>query len=124
MKPNTQARLSGVHVFCLNSQELEKERERKYRSHYLKPFNDLSNSMKTKRAYTFSEQLAVNFTNTAGNHFHPNDHPILQKICFTVQDKNFQSNYGIQNKEKKQHTFYNKAAFAFSFEKRFFIVYF
>jgi len=27
MKPNTQARLSGVHVFCLNSQELEKERE-------------------------------------------------------------------------------------------------
>ncbi|RGB27967.1 hypothetical protein C1646_797857 [Rhizophagus diaphanus] len=28
-KPNTQARLSGVHVFCLNSQELEKERERK-----------------------------------------------------------------------------------------------
>ena len=82
MKPNTQARLSGVHVFCLNSQELEKERERKDRSHYLKPFNDLSNSMKTKRAYMFSKQLAVNFTDTAVNHFYPDDHPILQEICF------------------------------------------
>ena len=95
MKPNTQARLSGVHVFCLNSQELEKERERKYRSNYLKPFNDLSNSMKTKRACTFSKQLAVNFTNTADKYFHPNDYSIFQKVCFTVQDKSFQYNYRI-----------------------------
>jgi hypothetical protein len=47
-KPNTQARLSGVHVFGLNIQELKKERERKQNSHLLKPFNRLSNSMKTK----------------------------------------------------------------------------
>ena len=46
-KPNTQAHLSGIHVFCLNSQELERKRERKYRSRILKPFNKLSNSMKT-----------------------------------------------------------------------------
>src|SRR5581483_12417243 len=101
MKPNTQACLFGIHVFCFNSQELEKEHKRKYRSYYLKPFNDLSNSMKTKRACTFNKQLAVNFTNTAGKYFHPNDYPILQKVCFTVQDKSFQSNYGIQNKEKE-----------------------
>ncbi|CAB4385525.1 unnamed protein product [Rhizophagus irregularis] len=100
-KPNTQARLSGVHVFCLNSQELERERERKRRSHMLKPFNKLSNSMKTKRVYMFNEQLAVNFTNTAAKYFHSDDCPTLQKICFTVQDKNFQASFGNQNKEKE-----------------------
>ncbi|CAB5375080.1 unnamed protein product [Rhizophagus irregularis] len=100
-KPNTQARLSGVHVFCLNSQELERKRERKRRSHMLKPFNKLSNSMKTKRVYMFNEQLAVNFTNTAAKYFHSDDCPTLQKICFTVQDKNFQASFGNQNKEKE-----------------------
>ncbi|RIA97417.1 hypothetical protein C1645_814133 [Glomus cerebriforme] len=63
-KPNTQARLSGIHIFFLNSQELEREHERKHRSHLLKPFNKL-------------------------------------KICFAVQDKNFQANFGVQNKEKE-----------------------
>ena len=75
--PNTRARLSGVHVFGLNIQELEREREKKRRSHSLKPFNELSNSMKTKRARAFSEHLAVNFNKTAVNHFHPDDHPVL-----------------------------------------------
>ena len=57
--------------------------------------------MRSKRVYAFSEQLATNFTNTAVKHFHPDDYPILQEICFTVQDKNFQANFGIQNKEKE-----------------------
>ncbi|RIA80391.1 hypothetical protein C1645_838797 [Glomus cerebriforme] len=54
-KPNTQTRLSGIHVFCLNSV----------------------------------------------NHFHPDDCPVLQEICFTVQNKHFQTNFRIQNKEKE-----------------------
>ncbi len=49
----------------------------------------------------FNEHLAFNFTNTSVKYFHPDDCPILQKICFTVQDKNFQANFGIQNKEKE-----------------------
>ncbi|GET50379.1 hypothetical protein GLOIN_2v1778530 [Rhizophagus irregularis DAOM 181602=DAOM 197198] len=69
-KPNTQARLSGVHVFCLNIEQL----------------------YENKRVYVFNEQLAVNFTNTAAKYFHSDDCPTLQKICFTVQDKNFQAN--------------------------------
>ncbi|RIA94138.1 hypothetical protein C1645_818520 [Glomus cerebriforme] len=44
-KPNTQTRLSGIHIFCLNSQELEREREKKYRSHILKPFNKINEEM-------------------------------------------------------------------------------
>jgi hypothetical protein len=67
----------------------------------LKPFNKLSNSMKTKRVYMLNEQLAVNFTNTAAKYFHPDDCPTLQKICFTVQDKNFQASFENQNKEKE-----------------------
>ncbi|CAB4384950.1 unnamed protein product [Rhizophagus irregularis] len=100
-KPNTQARLSGVYVFCFNSQKLERERERKCKSYMLKPFNKLSNSIKTKRVYMFNEQFAVNFTNTVAKYFHSDDCPTLQKICFTVQDKNFQANFGNQNKEKE-----------------------
>ncbi|CAB4415544.1 unnamed protein product [Rhizophagus irregularis] len=100
-KPNTQARLSGIHIFFLNSQELERERERKHRSHLLKPFNKLSNSMKTKRVYMFNEHLAVNFTNTATKYFHSDDRLTLQEMCFAVQDKNFQANFGVQNKEKE-----------------------
>ncbi|CAB5368949.1 unnamed protein product [Rhizophagus irregularis] len=100
-KLNTQARLSGIHIFFLNSQELERERERKHRSHLLKPFNKLSNSMKTKRVYMFNEHLAVNFTNTATKYFHSDDHLTLQEICFAVQNKNFQANFGVQNKEKE-----------------------
>uniref|UniRef100_U9TJU4 Uncharacterized protein n=1 Tax=Rhizophagus irregularis (strain DAOM 181602 / DAOM 197198 / MUCL 43194) TaxID=747089 RepID=U9TJU4_RHIID len=91
----------GIHVFFLNSQELERERERKHRSYLLKPFNKLSNSMKTKRVYMFNKHLAVNFTNTATKYFHSDDHLTLQEICFAVQNKNFQANFGVQNKEKE-----------------------
>ena len=55
--PNTRARLSGIHVFGLNIQELERKCERKHKSSLLKSFNKLGNSMKTKRAYAFSECL-------------------------------------------------------------------
>jgi hypothetical protein len=67
----------------------------------LKPFNKLSNSMKTKRVYMLNEQLAVNFTNIAAKYFHSDDCLTLQKICFTIQDKNFQASFENQNKEKE-----------------------
>ena len=57
--------------------------------------------MKTKRVYIFSEYLATNFTNLADKSFHSDDYPTLQKICFTIQDKNFQVSFGIQDKEKE-----------------------
>ncbi|GES84262.1 hypothetical protein GLOIN_2v1778530 [Rhizophagus clarus] len=100
-RPNTQARLSGVHVFGLNLQELEKERERKQNSRLLKPFNKLSNSMKTKRVHAFSEHLTVDFKNTAISCFYPNDHLDLQEIRFAVQEKTFKANFGIQDMEKE-----------------------
>ncbi|GBB93934.1 hypothetical protein RclHR1_22590003 [Rhizophagus clarus] len=100
-RPNTQARLSGVHVFGLNLQELEKEHERKQNSRLLKPFNKLSNSMKTKRVHAFSEHLTVDFKNTAISCFYPNDHLDLQEIRFAVQEKTFKANFGIQDMEKE-----------------------
>lgn len=57
--------------------------------------------MKTKRVYMFNKHLAVNFTNTATKYFHSDDHLTLQEICFAVQNKNFQANFGVQNKEKE-----------------------
>src|SRR5436190_1892291 len=98
---NTRARLSGIHVFGLNIQELERERERKHRSHLLKPFNNLSNSMKTKRAHAFSEHLVGSFNNKVVDCFHPDDHPILQEIHFTIQNKNFQADFKTQDMEKE-----------------------
>ncbi|RHZ81614.1 hypothetical protein Glove_117g69 [Diversispora epigaea] len=78
--PNTniKARLSGVYVFGLNSQELEKEHKRKYQSRFLKPFNKL-----------------------VTNCFHPGDNPVLQEIHFKVQDKNFQINFENRDSEKE-----------------------
>ncbi|RIA79848.1 hypothetical protein C1645_839787 [Glomus cerebriforme] len=67
--------------------QLEREHERKHRSHFLKPFNKPSNSIKTKRVYIFSKHLAINFTNTAVNYFHSDNCPVFQEICFTVQNK-------------------------------------
>jgi hypothetical protein len=80
---------------------LEQEREKKHRSRVLKPFNRLSNSMKTKRVHMFNNQLAINFTNTAAKYFHPDDCLLLQEVHFSVQDKNFQASFGIQSKEKE-----------------------
>ncbi|GES90891.1 hypothetical protein GLOIN_2v1778530 [Rhizophagus clarus] len=100
-RPNTQVRLSGIHVFGLNLQELEKERERKQNSCLLKPFNKLSNSMKTKRVHAFSEHLTVDFKNTAISYLNPNDHLNLQEIRFAVQEKTFKANFGIQDMEKE-----------------------
>ena len=57
--------------------------------------------MKSKRAHAFSEHLAINFNNTAIDHFHPDDNPILQEIHFTIQNKNFRSDFGTQVIEKE-----------------------
>src|SRR5918999_242034 len=100
--PNTKAKLSGVHVFCLNSQELERKREKNHRSLFHKPFNELSNTTKIRQAHVFSEQVAVNFNNIAINCFHPDDNPVLQEIHFSIQGKNnFQAIFGAQDIEKE-----------------------
>ncbi|CAG8817734.1 9576_t:CDS:2, partial [Racocetra persica] len=60
---NPRARISDVYVFCLNILDIEKECERKHRSSSFRPFNILSESMKTKRSHTFSVQLDKAFKN-------------------------------------------------------------
>ncbi|CAG8855241.1 23482_t:CDS:2, partial [Gigaspora margarita] len=60
---NPCARISGVHVFCLNILDIEKEHERKHRSSSFRLFNTLSESMKTKRSCAFSVQLDKAFKN-------------------------------------------------------------
>nr|CAG8564224.1 9403_t:CDS:2 [Entrophospora candida] len=77
--PNTKAKLSRVHVFCLNGQELERNHEKKHRTSFHKPFNELTI-----------------------NCFHPGDNPVLQEIHFSIQGKNnFQVNFEAQDIEKE-----------------------
>src|SRR5205809_1483165 len=53
------------------------------------------------RSRTCPISISTLFTNTAVKYFHPDDCPMLQEICFTIQDKKFQASFGIQNKEKE-----------------------
>ncbi|RHZ87965.1 hypothetical protein Glove_27g69 [Diversispora epigaea] len=99
--PNKKVRFSGVYIFGLNSQELERERERKYQSCFLKPFNKLGNLMKVKRARKFGEHVFNSFNNIVTNCFYPGDNPVLQEIHFKVQDKNFQINFEDRDFEKE-----------------------
>ncbi|RIB20680.1 hypothetical protein C2G38_2303217 [Gigaspora rosea] len=94
---NPHARISGVHVFCLNILDIEKERERKHRSSSFRPFNTLSESMKTNRSRAFSVQLDKAFKNEVPNFFNSVARPVLQEIQFCVQDKDYLAKY---NKEK------------------------
>ncbi|CAG8836265.1 29190_t:CDS:2, partial [Gigaspora margarita] len=68
---NPSTRISGIHVFCLNILDIEKEHERKHRSSSFRPFNTLSESMKTKRFRAFSVQLDKAFKNEVPNFFNP-----------------------------------------------------
>ncbi|CAG8815210.1 527_t:CDS:1, partial [Racocetra fulgida] len=91
-------RISGVHVFCLNIPDIERERERKNQSSSFRPFNTLSESMKIKRSHAFSIQLGEAFKNEIPNFFNSIDRPVLQEVRFHVQDKDYLANY--HNKEK------------------------
>nr|CAG8521639.1 7262_t:CDS:2 [Entrophospora candida] len=79
LKVGSETKLSGVHVFCLNGQELERNCEKKHRTSFHKPFNELTI-----------------------NCFHPGDNPVLQEIHFSIQGKNnFQVNFEAQDIEKE-----------------------
>ncbi|GBC44604.2 hypothetical protein GLOIN_2v1778530 [Rhizophagus irregularis DAOM 181602=DAOM 197198] len=99
--PNTHANLSGIHVFGLNATDVEKEREKKNHSHSFKPFNMLSESMKTKRSRSFSIHMDTIFQNETLNFYNSSNQPVLQEIRFNVQNKNYLANYCDKNEEKE-----------------------
>lgn len=74
--------------------DVQKERERKQRQpRSLKPFNTLSDSMKTKRSRAFSLQIGKDFDNEVSNFYNLLDQPVLQEVKFNVQDKKYVVNY-------------------------------
>ncbi|CAG8813222.1 7549_t:CDS:2, partial [Dentiscutata erythropus] len=101
--PDTQAQLSGVHVFGLNTIDVEKERERKNQSHPFKPFNILGKSMKEKHSHIFSKQIGIAFKNEIHKFYNPIDQPILQELRFNVQEKNYIVDYRNRNRDKKNN---------------------
>ncbi|CAG8713122.1 14710_t:CDS:2 [Dentiscutata erythropus] len=101
--PDTQAQLSGVHVFGLNAIDVEKERERKNRSYSFKLFNTLGKSIKEKRSRTFSKQIGIAFKNEIHKFYNPIDQLILQELRFNVQEKNYVVDYHNRNRDKKNN---------------------
>ncbi|CAG8600876.1 6082_t:CDS:2 [Cetraspora pellucida] len=101
--PNTQAKLSGVHVFGLNAIDVEREREKKKRSHSLKPFAMLSESMKTKRSRAFSMHVGTVFNNETPKFYNPVDQPVLQELRFNVQNKGYVVNFHQNIEKNNQH---------------------
>ena len=88
-------------MFGLNATDVEKEREKKNYLHSFKPFNMLSESMKTKRSRAFSIQMNTAFQNEVLNFYNPDDQPVLQEIRFNVQNRNFLADYRDNNEEKE-----------------------
>jgi hypothetical protein len=88
-------------VFGLNAIDVEREREKKNQRHSFKPFNILSESMKTKRSRAFSIQINSAFQNEIPKFYHSSDNPVLQEIRFNVQGKDYLADYRNKNKEKE-----------------------
>ncbi|CAG8819529.1 15495_t:CDS:2, partial [Cetraspora pellucida] len=100
--PNTRATISRIHVFGLNAIDVEREHKRKKRQRQslsLKPFNSLSESMKTKRSCAFFIHLGEVFDNQVPKFFNLLDQPVLQEVKFNIQDKNFVIDYNDDYKE-------------------------
>ncbi|RIB18223.1 hypothetical protein C2G38_2185215 [Gigaspora rosea] len=92
--PNTCATIFRIHVFGFNAMDMERERNRKKKlSLSLKPFNSLSESMKTKRSRAFSVHLGKTFDSKVPKFFNLLDQPTLQEIKFNIQDKNYVIDY-------------------------------
>ncbi|RIB30076.1 hypothetical protein C2G38_2153677 [Gigaspora rosea] len=70
----------------------------------LKPFNSLSESMKTKRSRAFSVHLGNTFGHEVPKFFNLLDQPTLQEIKFNVQDKNYVINYNNDDKENSERS--------------------
>ncbi|CAG8754853.1 10931_t:CDS:2, partial [Racocetra fulgida] len=102
--PNTQAKVSGVHVFGLNATNVEKEREKKIHSHSFKPFHMLSESMKTKRFHAFSTQVDTAFKNVIPKFYNLIDQPALQELRFNVQEKDYVVSFHKNREKNNQHT--------------------
>ncbi|CAG8681673.1 13226_t:CDS:2, partial [Racocetra fulgida] len=80
---------------------LDKNRRSKLQIHLIKPFIELSNSMKTKRTHKFGENLAIDFKNQAAKIYHPNDQLNLQEVQLDIYNKNYLINFCKQDKEKE-----------------------
>ncbi|RHZ71455.1 hypothetical protein Glove_258g50 [Diversispora epigaea] len=91
--PNKKVRFSGVYVFGLNNQELERERKRKYQSCFLKPFNKLAlatdpptpDLLKRKPDPRTASLISLEMTNNCsiiwGGAFNTQKLSIIQWLC-------------------------------------------
>ncbi|CAJ0747305.1 15168_t:CDS:2 [Entrophospora sp. SA101] len=102
LKPGTKATISGPLVFGLQLNSVQKAREARRRGHLIKPANNCVQSTLEKRAKKIAERTQVSFNNNVKEIYHESDKVMLKEIEFTLNDMDFQVNYGYEQ-EKKNH---------------------
>ncbi|CAG8748573.1 6104_t:CDS:2 [Gigaspora margarita] len=105
---NSHARISAIHVFGLNAIDIEQERERKRkknRAYSFKPFSVLCEFMKTKCSRSFSLHISKAFEKESLKFYNPNDQPVLKKIQFNIQGKNYLVDYCKEKEDQNINAF-------------------
>ncbi|CAJ0750782.1 24392_t:CDS:2 [Entrophospora sp. SA101] len=102
LKPGTKATISGPLVFGLQLNSVQKAREARRRGHLIKPANNCVQSTLEKRAKKIAERTQVSFNNNVKEIYHESDKVMLKEIEFSLNDMDFQVNYGYEQ-EKKNH---------------------
>lgn len=81
---------------------MQKAREARRRGHLIKPANNCVQSTLEKRAKKIAEKTQVSFNNNVKEIYHESDKVMLKEIEFSLNEMDFQVNYGYEQ-EKKNH---------------------
>ncbi|CAJ0630207.1 5933_t:CDS:2 [Entrophospora sp. SA101] len=106
LKPGTKATISGPLVFGLQLNSVQKAREARRRGHLIKPANNCVQSTLEKRAKKIAERTQVSFNNNVKEIYHESDKVMLKEIEFSLNDMDFQVNYGSVSDERTAITNY------------------
>ncbi|CAJ0648390.1 1039_t:CDS:2 [Entrophospora sp. SA101] len=102
LKPGTKATISSPLVFGLQLNSVQKACEARRRGHLIKPANNCVQSTLEKCAKKIAERTQVSFNNNVKEIYHESDKVMLKEIEFSLNDMDFQVNYGYEQ-EKKNH---------------------
>ncbi|CAJ0637185.1 14322_t:CDS:2 [Entrophospora sp. SA101] len=100
LKPGTKATISGPLVFGLQLNSVQKAREARRRGHLIKPANNCVQSILKKHAKKIAERTQVSFNNNVKEIYHEFDKVVLKEIEFSLNDMDFQVNYGYEQEKK------------------------
>ncbi|RHZ82462.1 hypothetical protein Glove_109g360 [Diversispora epigaea] len=99
LNPNTKTAISGPTA----STSVQKERESKRRGNLIKPAQNCVSSTLEKRAKKIATKVQSSFKNDINKIYHPLDKVTLNTIEFSVNQMEYQVNFGSKNKIKEDN---------------------